>query len=531
MPNPTDEPDRLARTLGWAVPVGGGLLFVALWLAYRDFWLDDAFITFRYARNLAEGKGPVFNPGEAVEGYTSFLWMLATSASFALLDEVRALFAIKTAGLVLGLITLWRCFTFPSPTGDSRARLLILLLAANPVFVANCGDGLETPLFMALLVECARAFVAPPSPRSGVRLGLLTAAAIWTRPEALPLLVLWPLLWAIARSNQRLAPALAGFGLSSLPLVLGHIAWRLAYYGAPFPNSFYAKATGQLAARLAAGGANIAEFTAFGVGVPPLGVWLAGVLALIASLHLLRAATPGVRAWLLGLWSLVAFRFAFDVWSGSEFMGTFRFLAPALPPLFVLADEGVRSLTGPASRRVARFWLGAAVSAALAAALFGNARLAETHASYEQGLEEAHIALGEWLRETSLPGTWVALGDSGAIPFYSRLPVLDLWGLADATISRLPGEYGNRPGTANYVLGRRPGIIVLWNLVPIRNDSGALRLAPAQPFDREIADHPAFLRSYRFVREFTFSKQTGPPDGYYLEVFERRPNTRPRLSS
>ena len=38
------------------------------------FVQDDAFITYRYARNLARGEGLVFNPGERVEGYTNFLW-------------------------------------------------------------------------------------------------------------------------------------------------------------------------------------------------------------------------------------------------------------------------------------------------------------------------------------------------------------------------------------------------------------------------------------------------------------------------
>ena len=37
---------------------------------------DDAFISFRYAQNLVEGHGLVWNPGEAVEGYTNFLWVL-----------------------------------------------------------------------------------------------------------------------------------------------------------------------------------------------------------------------------------------------------------------------------------------------------------------------------------------------------------------------------------------------------------------------------------------------------------------------
>ena len=44
------------------------------------FLSDDAFISFRYTRNLLEGHGLVFNPGEYVEGYTNFLWILELAA-------------------------------------------------------------------------------------------------------------------------------------------------------------------------------------------------------------------------------------------------------------------------------------------------------------------------------------------------------------------------------------------------------------------------------------------------------------------
>ncbi|MFP6627913.1 MAG: hypothetical protein VCC67_02630, partial [Myxococcota bacterium] len=68
--------ERVERSLPRVVPIVGGLLFFALWLAYREFWLDDAFITFRYAKNWADGLGLVFNPGETIEGYTPFSWTL-----------------------------------------------------------------------------------------------------------------------------------------------------------------------------------------------------------------------------------------------------------------------------------------------------------------------------------------------------------------------------------------------------------------------------------------------------------------------
>ena len=51
------------------------------WMASVSWFLtDDAFISFRYARNLLEGHGLVFNPGERVEGYSNFLWVLELAA-------------------------------------------------------------------------------------------------------------------------------------------------------------------------------------------------------------------------------------------------------------------------------------------------------------------------------------------------------------------------------------------------------------------------------------------------------------------
>ena len=52
-------------------------LALLAWLTSVAWFLtDDAFISFRYVRNLLEGHGLVFNPGEYVEGYTNFLWIL-----------------------------------------------------------------------------------------------------------------------------------------------------------------------------------------------------------------------------------------------------------------------------------------------------------------------------------------------------------------------------------------------------------------------------------------------------------------------
>ena len=102
--------------------ISASLLFVGLaWMISREVhfsgWVDDdAFISFRYARNWAQGNGLVFNPGERVEGYTNFLWTaFLTIASTLDLDlpstarvlggafsilTVLALFGARSSGIL-----------------------------------------------------------------------------------------------------------------------------------------------------------------------------------------------------------------------------------------------------------------------------------------------------------------------------------------------------------------------------------------------------------------------------------------------
>src|SRR5207244_5605095 len=61
-----------ARALIVPALTAAGFVPLAAWLR---FGIDDAFINFRYAENLAAGLGPVFNAGERVEGYTTPAWV------------------------------------------------------------------------------------------------------------------------------------------------------------------------------------------------------------------------------------------------------------------------------------------------------------------------------------------------------------------------------------------------------------------------------------------------------------------------
>ena len=75
--SPTSRFGLAIACLPWLILLG--CLTYVTW-----FLTDDAFISFRYARNLLEGHGLVFNPGERVEGYSNFLWVLELAAIWGL---------------------------------------------------------------------------------------------------------------------------------------------------------------------------------------------------------------------------------------------------------------------------------------------------------------------------------------------------------------------------------------------------------------------------------------------------------------
>src|SRR5206468_5817414 len=84
---------------GTLVAILAAALLAQLWASLGSTQ-DDAFISYRYARNLAEGNGLVYNSGERVEGYTNFLWtVLLAALTAAGADPVRIAPVLGAAAL------------------------------------------------------------------------------------------------------------------------------------------------------------------------------------------------------------------------------------------------------------------------------------------------------------------------------------------------------------------------------------------------------------------------------------------------
>src|SRR5438093_11805461 len=144
------------------------VLLLALALAHiRYLWFvcDDAYISYRYAANLAHGLGPVYNAGERVEGYSNFLWMILSAATIRLGGEPQTWAPVVSA--VAALLTL----AIVLRSAHARGMNLLpvgILLAASPGFAAWATSGLETGLFTFALTGGMLALVTAVVPYSSV---------------------------------------------------------------------------------------------------------------------------------------------------------------------------------------------------------------------------------------------------------------------------------------------------------------------------------------------------------------------------
>ena len=223
------------------------------WFSSEAWFLtDDAFISFRYVRNLLDGHGLVFNPGEYVEGYSNFLWVLELAAIWGLsgVAPERAapwLSVAFTAGAVAAMM--WWIARLPLLRHRGLVGWMALgLVCSSATFaVWTSGGGLETrqfTFFVVLAVVCLGLY--RDSRRGLLAASLSLAAAALTRPEGVMLAALccgWFVVQRMADTG-RLNPdwrRLLWLAAPFVILVSAHFLWRYSYYGEWLPNTYYAK--------------------------------------------------------------------------------------------------------------------------------------------------------------------------------------------------------------------------------------------------------------------------------------------------
>ena len=201
--------------------------------------IDDAFITFRYARNLLEGNGFVFNPGEYVQGTTTPLYTLLMAGLGAINGGSQAPFPllalwVNSLADAATCLLLWSLGRRVSSEAAGAAAGLVWAVA--PFSVTFAIGGLETSLYVLLLTGLAWAYLEKHR-RLAALLGVL---ALLTRPDAILLvgpLLLDRLVRAVWRGERLQTGELLIFFLPGLAWA----AFATFYFGSPIPHSVTAK--------------------------------------------------------------------------------------------------------------------------------------------------------------------------------------------------------------------------------------------------------------------------------------------------
>jgi arabinofuranosyltransferase len=474
-----------------AIKLSGALALCALTLIlfiwntnHYAFLGDDAFISFRYARNLVEGQGLVWNPGEPVEGYTNFLWVLlmALGMRLGIVPEMLA----NIMGVASGAVVLMLLLKL-SAKRVGRLHPLIwlapLLLATSRTFTAWCTGGLATMFFTMLVLWALIQFKEEREKRASLPMAsaLVFALAVLTRPEGYIFAgTAGAFFLGDLFRGKRTPKAFLAWVLPLAVIAVSHLVWRRAYYGYWLPNSFYAKVSGFWGEQ---------AYHYLSMFQRDYKVFFFAPLALLPVVVRKRFIYTLFTA------AIVVY-VAYVVYVGGDRF-EFRFLVPVLPLFYWLMAEGVGIVASAGRGRGAASRLAPAVAVALSVALWGTTYLGSRRpeasvtrydiASLEEikAYAERRAAEGRFLRvlidRGLLPDDLrLCVTGAGAVPYYTGLPTVDLYGMNDTRIAHQDvAERGviahEKRGSSAYM--RERGVELYDRLnklvaeVPVRNET------------------------------------------------------------
>jgi hypothetical protein len=421
----------------------------------HGFPLDDAWIHFQFARNVAEGHGFAYNPGVPVSGSTAPLWTLLLAALFKAGGAHPAW--AKAAGVAGALGAAWLarrlCLTW---TGDTALGLTAALVTAwSAPMVWGALSGMEVTLAALLVTAALAAHAAGRAPIAAALAGLCVLA----RPESV---LLVPLLWLAGPLTARRSAIV--WGLPAV-ILLPWVAFNVRISGTPLPATAAAKIEGGLLGLLS--GARESAVTTF-LSRPwqferEWIAWLASVNVLLPVLLL-----PGLwvlwrrggRAWALPASILLLHPLGMALlapYRGPAFQEG-RYSIQLLPLAIVVAVSAFVPLVSMARARPS--WKRVACALLLVASLASLGPGATRYAWAVQNIDAMQVGLGRWVDAHTPAGARLALNDIGAIAYFGRREVVDVMGLVTPAI--IPYRRDGEAGILRYLERACPDYLIIF---------------------------------------------------------------------
>jgi hypothetical protein len=418
------------------------LCTLVLRLRVGPLTIDDAFITFRYARNLAEGAGFVYNLGQHVLGTTTPLYATLMAALYRIgVTDLPSAAWVLNALLDAG--TAWMLYVIGRRLVDRTAGVAAaLLFACAPMGIAFSAGGMEGSLFVFMMVAALLLALNGHLVASMALLGLDTLV----RPEAALAAIVVLLVTAIREKRLPLREGLA-YGLTLAPW----LAFATWYFGSPIPQSMSAKSTVYAAVYQSEPWINALALV-MQAGLPGQSLFLLRAydnlnavllllvavalpilvgLAISAGRRLIRA-NPAAIPWVL-FPLLYALAYAA---AGARGVRMFHwYIVPLVPFYALLLAVGLRTATG--NRRGPVLGWAAFVLVAL---WWTPSLVSPEGIGYPVGFTNGRERLYEEVA-TDYDGRWdgstlLALPEIGAIGYHTRARVLDTVGLVSPSAVR-----------------------------------------------------------------------------------------------
>jgi hypothetical protein len=428
----------MTRRLPFLVPLGLVALAIVIGVLFRyPLVTDDPYITYRYALNLVNGAGFVFNPGERVLSTTTPLYAFVLAFLGLVYREIPALgywLSVVSYGVAAGLLyTAARAVNLRG--GGISAGVLILL---SPALIATFG--LETGFYLMLGIAALRAYADRRVSLAFAFAALLTL----TRNDGVVLVLILSLHYLYTRLTPPRDAAGLGEGASRtadrirtalfdvsflrpfliyLAIMLPYLVFCALYFGSPFPFT--------LAAKVAQAQSGLWDpfATGFVKWLAANGWWLAAQFgfALVGTVWALRARAIMLLAGAWGVAHFVAYSLlgvAFYPW----------YVASLFPALCLFAGVGMELCARWAAARLGARNVARVV---LLVVLTGGAAVLELRAAVDAGMlrpspkVEAYERAARWVAENTDPSAEVDALEVGVIGYFDQRRTYDFVGLVD----------------------------------------------------------------------------------------------------
>lgn len=397
-----------------------------------------------------------------VEGYSNLLWILALAflrlLGISLVDGARAL-GFLCALTLIGVLVGYLKTTTKSLRGFLLGSTSLLFFCiAGPISIWTIG-GLEQPLLCVLILggmisvlHISQSQKVRPSQRYAT--GILLGLALLTRSDAVVLLgsILLGALFIFPMGAKTAHLFLAIIGIPIVAFA-SQLMFRHFYYGSLIPNPALIKVafTGE---RLRVG----LNYWIQG----NLSVWPLWAVALCASItHCLQDSKASKQH--LFLWTPIIIWSAYIVTVGGDIFPGWRHLVILVSILTLVSAHGLTQLKLSSGQSKTAFGV-------LVAGLVLHHSLQISNPENERAVSErwewdgqiVGVALKRLFHGTR---PLLAVDAAGCLPFFSKLPSLDMLGLNDWHIARQrPKDFGlgalaHEHGDGKYVLDRSPDLI------------------------------------------------------------------------